>query len=166
MAGVKGAGGPPPKRDDQRRRANDPALGSADVAPGGEVVIPDADPEWHQVAALWFGSLASSGQSAFYESSDWATAYVIAESISRELKPQPLVGKGDDGEPTVEWVSLPPKGASLAAWLKGMTTLMVTEGDRRRMRLELQRPQPDVGGEDGNVTHIDDAARRLRGSAG
>lgn len=161
MPGVKGAGGPPPKRDAERRRANDPALGAATVAPGAaEVVVPPPDPEWHPVARMWFESLAGSGQSVFYEPSDWATAYMIAESMSRELGSQPVVvGSGKDA--TVEMHKLPPKGASLAAWLKAMTSLMVTEGDRRRLRLELARPVADGEPEGGSVSELDQYRQRI-----
>lgn len=158
-----GERGPTPKRSDQRRRSNTPAAGEPTFAPAGEdVVVPQGDPDWHPVALRWFESLEPSGQSHFYEPSDWATAYVIAESISRELKPQPLViGRGEDAQ--IEWVAQPPKGASLAAWLKGMTALMVTEGDRRRAALELQAPpQDDEGGAD--VSRIDEIRNRLRGA--
>lgn len=165
MAGVKGAGGPPPKRSDQRRRRNAPAAGEPESAPGGEVVVPDADPGWHPVALRWFESLKSSGQSRFYESSDWGLAFLLAESMSRELNDQPIVvGKGPDA--TVEMHKVPPKGASLAAWLKGMTALLVSEGDRRRAALELQRPQPEPRGgeEDGSVTILDSWRTRTEGA--
>lgn len=80
-------------------------------------------------------SLEDSGQSRFYEPSDWALAYLIAESISREMKPQPLFNPLT-GEKVGE-VERPPKGSSLAGWLKAMTSLLVTEGDRRRLQIEL-----------------------------
>jgi hypothetical protein len=123
-----------------------------------------ADAGWHPVARQWFESLAQSGQSAFYQPSDWATARVIAESISRELKPQPMVvGFGEDAH--VEWIERPPKGASMAAWLKGMTVLLVTEGDRRRAQVELERPRPAAGDEEptADVSELDEYRRRLRG---
>jgi hypothetical protein len=124
--------------------------------------VPDGDSDWHPVALRWFESLAGSGQSVFYEPSDWATAYLIAESMSVELKPQPVVDK-ETGN--VEWVRFPPKGASLAAWLKAMSSLMVTEGDRRRARLELERPTPDgEEGGDADVSWLDDARRRASGA--
>lgn len=128
-----------------------------------DVVIPPADDGWHKVARLWYDSLGQSGQSQFYTSSDWATAYALAESMSREFKPQPmLIGKGDDAR--WEMVELPPKGASLAAWLKGMAALMTTEGERRRARLELEKPKSagDAGGAGGSVSWLD-AARRSSG---
>ena len=119
--------GPPPNRSDQRRRTNKPEGVQVTKAPGAELVVPPgADPAWHPVASRWFQSLRSSGQSAFYEDSDWATAYLIAESMSRELH---------TGEP--------PTGAAMSAWLKAMGSLMVTEGDRRRARLELERPSAE-----------------------
>jgi len=136
MPGVKGAGGVPPKRSSQRRRTNTPAAGEPQSAPGIEAIAPDADPDWHPVATLWFDSLKTSGQAHFYQASDWGIAYVLAESISRELNDQPMVvGSGDSAH--VELVKMPMKGATLSAFLKGCTGLMVSEGDRRRAALEL-----------------------------
>lgn len=158
-----GERGPAPKRSDQRRRVNKPAT-PVTKAPAAVVTAPmRSSSKWHPVAKRWFDSLAKSGQSQFYTASDWATAYVLAESISRELKPQPVtIGSGENAETIM--VELPPKGASLAAWLKGMGALLVTEGDRRRVALELQQPtSPTEGG--GNVAWIDDARRRLHGAS-
>lgn len=155
MPGVTGSGGPVPKRSNQRHGHRSKAdKASTEQAPTGpEVQAPEADESWHPVARRWYESLSTSGQSRFYEPSDWATACVIAESISRELKPQPMVvGSGQDA--TVEFVEQSPKGASLAAWLKGMTVLLVTEGDRRRLRLELTRTSPEGGAD---VSELDDA---------
>lgn len=152
--------GPPPKRSDQRRRANKPVV-PVEIAEGASVVKPPpVNGKWHPVAKRWFQSLRESGQAKFYEPSDWATAYLIAEAMSRELQPQP-VGTTDDGK--VLMASLPPKGASLSAWLRAMTSLMVTEGDRRRLRLELQRP--DEGDEEAtSVSELDEYRRRLTSS--
>ena len=140
------ASGPVPKRDAQRRRRNVPAGGAAQVAAAGQAVIPDADPEWHPIAHRWFESLRGSGQSVFYESSDWMTAYLLAESMHRELS-----------------LPEPPKAASVAAWLKAMGSLMVLEGDRRRVRLELER-QTAADEEAPDVSELADYRRRLRES--
>lgn len=138
--------GPPPKRSDQRRRRNKTAgeqqVGEATKAPGAAAVeVPSPDDDWHPLAKRWYESLAESGQSAFYEPSDWATAVLIAESISRELKPQGLVYQGE----VVSYHTMTVKPGALGAWLKAMTDLMVTEGARRRAAMELQRPQADDG---------------------
>lgn len=140
-----GSRGPVPKRSDQRRRRN--KSGETErVESAGRAVQPDPDGGWHPVAVRWFESLGESGQAIFYEASDWATAYLLAESISREL------GSGEA-----------PSGASLSAWLKGMSSLLVTEGDRRRMRLELEAtPEVDPAEEDA-VARLDDHRKRRSG---
>lgn len=144
MAGVKGSGGPVPKRSDQRRRRNAPARPVKKAASGTSTTKsgrPTCNTKWHPVARRWFLSLDDSGQSKFYEPSDWALAYLIAESMSRELKPQPILNPLT-GEKIGE-VERPPKGSSLAGWLKAMTSLLVTEGDRRRLGIELQQAASD-----------------------
>lgn len=171
MSGVPGQrSGPPPKRSDQRRRRNaaGPELGEITEAPGAvEVPIPPADQDWHPLAAGWYESLADSGQSSFYEPSDWAVAKLIAENMSRELRPLPLIDSeghavlDSRGKPIVR--KLPMRGASVSAYLRAMSSLLVTEGDRRRLRLELQRLKPN--GEDKpahpEVPNLDDYRGRL-----
>ena len=154
MAGVKGAGGPIPKRSDQRRRRNAPArpVKKAPAASLTKSGRPPCNTKWHPVARRWYMSLEDSGQSKFYEPSDWALAYLLAESISRELKPQPVFNPMT-GEKITE-VERPPKGASLAAWLKGMTSLLVTEGDRRRLQIELYQPAVAEGETPAPVTDM------------
>jgi len=131
-----GSRGPTPKRSQERRRRNKdskPTKGKA--APN--VKPPAAKREWHPIAKAWYKSLADSGQSEFYEPSDWAMALIVAESIHRDLEPQ-VVGIAErTGEAVMEKV--PMKGASLSAYLKAMTALMVSEGDRRRAGIELER---------------------------
>ena len=156
-----GSRGPVPKSSDQRRRRNSPSVEKVAAGRGG-VEPPAASEGWHPVAVQWFEALKQSGQAVFYEPSDWALAVVVAESISRELNPQPLVvGRGSDAE--VVMVSMPPKGASLAAWLKAMTSLLVSEGDRRRMRLELEAAAESDPHEEAAVADL--AAFRARTSA-
>lgn len=154
---MPGERGPVGKRVDQRLGHQSKAARQAVTrAPGAEVVeVPEGDPDWHPIAARWYAALGQSGQSQFYESSDWLTAYAVAESMSREFHPQPMViGKGADAH--LEMVLLPPKAASLTAWLKAGSGLLVLEGDRRRVALELTRPEPEVEG----VSHLDELARR------
>jgi hypothetical protein len=163
MPGVPGRGGPVPKRSNQRHgHRGQAAVAAIDRAPAAaRVEVPAAHEDWHPIARRWFESLADSGQAFFYEPSDWATAYLIAESISRDLNPQFVGISEKTGEPIIE--KIPMKGASLAAYLKAMTALLVTEGDRRRARVELERPQGDDADEQAGVTAIDEWQRRLSG---
>jgi hypothetical protein len=146
--------GPVPKRSDQRRRTNTPER-PIDTAPSaGQATAPEADSGWHPVALAWYESLSKSGQHAFYEPSDWATAFLIAESMSRDLAPQ-FVGFTESGQVIEQ--PIPLKGASLSAYLKAMGNLLVTEGDRRRLAIELEKPKPadpDVARAHSTVTDI------------
>ena len=137
------------------------------TAPGCAASPPPADEGWHPAAALWYGSLAGSGQAVFYQASDWASAWVVAESISREMNPQPVVVAGADGQASrVEMHCLPPKGASLSAWLRAFTALMATEGDRRRLRLELDKPAAPAAKGGPGVAQFADYRARLTNPAG
>lgn len=149
--------GPAPKRSDQRRRTNPTApeqqLANSTQLDRGAQVMPVAPDDWHPLARQWFESLATSGQAALYESSDWMQAAVLAEAVSRELKPQPIVvGSGIDA--TVEWHEMPMKGATLSAFLKGCTDLLISEASRRRAALELRTPMADTGEKPAPVTDM------------
>lgn len=136
-----GSRGPMPKRSDERlgHPTAKADLVKVEKSSGAEVVVaPPAVESWHPIAKSWYESLATSGQSRFYEPSDWATAVLVAESMSRDLSEQ-VVGITDSGMVVKDVIPL--KGASLGAYLKAFSVLMVTEGDRRRVRLELQRAQ-------------------------
>lgn len=141
--------GPPPKRSTERRRRNKTDASGRpyeDVVEAvvidqhaeitGEVVVPSPDPTWHPIARMFWDSLLKSGQSMWYEPSDWAMAFLVAESLSRDLNPQ-VVGITETGEVVKD--TIPLKGASLAAYQKSFTALLVNEGDRRKLRLELTR---------------------------
>lgn len=148
--------GPIPNRSTERRRRNKPVEGNeteiVDLTAmiAREVEIPVADQNWHPMAVRLWESLPKSGQCIHYEPSDWEIAYLICENISRELKPI-FVGfkhvwnseaEGFEDIPQME--KMPIKGGDLSAILKAFHVLMLTEGDRRRLRLELNR-QGDGG---------------------
>lgn len=141
-----GTRGPVPKRDSQRRRRNKPEVQATEADGAAEVAVPKGNARWHPVARRWFDALAVSGQSRFYEPSDWATAEVLAESMSRDLREGAPINSG-----------------RLAAYLKGFSSLLATEGDRRRVRLELSRPDADAGESGGSVSWLDAARRSSSG---
>lgn len=122
--------GPVPKRSDQRRRRNKPAGGEVTRAKStGAQGAPEADPDWHPIAAEWFSSLGESGQSQFYEPSDWATARVWAHLLSAQLF---------SGRASAQMIQ---------SWSGGATELLTTEGARRRARMELDKgavEEPDA----------------------
>jgi hypothetical protein len=122
-----GARGPIGKRSEERMgHRSKEEQNAVTKAPSGAPVdlpeLPDADPLWHPIAADWYLSLRESGQAAFYQPSDWAVARYAADLMSKVLMSE----RG-------------PNGQLVAALNSVMSSLLTTEGDRRRARMELER---------------------------
>lgn len=119
-----GQRGPIPKRSDERIRRNkdDVPIETIDVI--GPVVVPELgvqDP--HPLVVDFYESLKDSAQSRFYEPSDWSYARLAMHVLNDALK-----------QPRFSAIML----SSLTSML---SSLLVTEGDRRRVRLEVERDQ-------------------------
>lgn len=119
--------GPVPKRSDQRRRRNRPEADAPAVvvAMGQQVVKPPTeDRAWHPYAKDWFRALKRSGQSQFYQESDWREAKLVAWLITQELS-----------SPTGA------RAGMMDVIFSRADALMTTEGARRRLRVELITPK-------------------------
>ncbi len=113
-----GERGPVPKRSDQRRRRNKTEIDSAPNA--SAVKLGPPCPRWLTgLGGKWYQSLRTSGQAVYYTDSDWASALVIAKGIQA--------------------FEQRPSAHMLAAVLSGFGSLASTEGERRRLRIELER---------------------------
>lgn len=136
------SGGPVPNRSDQRRRRNKVDIDRAPnaVAPG-VVRGPDAPEGLSGLAKLWYDSLRTSGQSEFYADSDWTSALIIAKAVEKF-----------EDRPTAHM---------LTAILSGFGSLAATEGDRRRLRIELERSAVVDVDEDAAVIALNEYQRRL-----
>ncbi len=157
--------GPVPKKDAERRRRNKTpeSSGSTSAIPAeivnvdallvGEVEIPTPDESWHPIARQIYEAQMRSGQVLWMEPSDWSMLYLLCESISRDLNPQ-VVGITEEGEVVKD--TIPLKGASLSSYLKAFEALLMAEGGRRRLRIELERQRRiDAAAEDvGKVVDI------------
>lgn len=160
--------GPPRKRDAERRRRNKDGIETTtvnlDEFIAGDVEVPVADEGWEPLTKTYWDSFKRSGQSMFYEPTDWMTAYALMELLDRWLKPQdvrtgeirPAQQEGGEVEYVFTEKILPIPGAVLNSILKGMSSLMATEGDRRRLRMELERKaaRDAIAGSDGAVVSI------------
>lgn len=117
-----GARGPVGKRSDQRHGHRSKEELAADRAPAGaELEWYPEDPEWNKVAKWFYSACRGSGMSVFWEQTDVALIYYVAESMSRNL----AAGKFN--------------AMHYASVISSMSDLGITEGSRRRMKIELDR---------------------------
>jgi len=121
--------GPIPNRSSDLSRSRDANRGDRPDLKKGESLeanIPEADPEWGRVATIVWNSLLNSGHRAFFEESDWAYAYWVCVQIDRHDKDPGARGSAQN----------------MATISQAMTNLMMTEAERRRARIELEKPKP------------------------
>ena len=133
-----GARGPIPKRSDQRVRRNKPDVAVEKVESIGVVAVPELgfdDP--HFLTVDLYRSLSESAQARFYEPSD----YQIARSVLHFLDQQFKTSR--------------PSGQMVQSLFSQLTDLLLTEGARRRVRLEVERAQAG-----GDVLEVADLFRR------
>lgn len=121
------------------KSATKAVIAEAIAAKGG---IPPAADHWHPIAHDWYRSLEESGQSEFYEPSDWQAARYVAELMSKQLK---------QGKPSAHMFA--------AVWA-AMGDLLTTEASRRRVRIEIERESGDEE-QSAKVTAISDYRQRL-----
>ena len=138
-----GSRGPVPKRSDQRRRVNKDGGVVERVVVSGSVEPPDP-PECASVLSgeLW-DALAGSGQATFFEASDWWLARLMVVAVD-------------------DYVSGRKSATKLAEIRALATELLMSEGSRRRLRLELDRGSEDVD-EERAVAAVADIRERFAG---
>lgn len=123
-----GERGPIPNRSDdlarpRERKGSDQVPVTKGVA--RKVRWPAPDPEWHKLARDLYLACKSSGQADFYQQSDVALLYSLCEDLS------------------VYKSSFKRSGQMLQTIYSTLSNLLVSEGDRRRVRIELNEPSED-----------------------
>lgn len=120
--------GPLPKRSDERTRRESVSDDKPPMKKGMAHSYkhwPKPDSEWERPVQQLFESLGKSGMNAFFEESDLAWARVVCDGLD-------------------EWYKTPSGRRSamkLDIPLKHMAMLGFTEGERRKMRIELETPE-------------------------
>jgi hypothetical protein len=115
--------GPVPKRSDERIRRNIETIETETIEAYGEVIVPPLDLPFgaDPMVVDFYESIVLSGYSKYYEPSDWQHARLtcfIMQTIVTSTKPSAEMYK---------------------ALQTAMSNMLVTEGDRRRLRIEIQR---------------------------
>jgi hypothetical protein len=133
------ANGPVPKRSDQR----DPSANSGKVIDKvqafGVVKQPDLGlGDVHPIITDFWKASAESAQARYYEASDWQYLRVSLHFLNKLL---------NSGKPSAQM---------LTVVNQMLTDLLVSEGSRRRVRMEIEREQAKD-----NVVNISDYFRDL-----
>ena len=116
--------GPVPKRSDQRIRRNKDDVPVEKIEVVGDVEVPPLGFENPQpMIQDLYDSLAQSAQARYYEPSDWQYARFTLHFADQLVK---------SGRPSAQL---------LTAVNQALTDLLVSEGSRRRVRLEVERAQ-------------------------
>lgn len=127
-----GQRGPIPNRSEDlarpRERNGGERQATAAITQGEmrETIVPNAPRDWHPIARRVWDAAKTSGQADFYQNSDWAYLYTVCDDLSEYKK----AGKRSSMMAQVVYSAL--------------STLLLTEGDRRRARIELMAPTPDT----------------------
>jgi hypothetical protein len=149
-----GKRGPLPAKGLQRKKGKQAAIDAAITVGQIEVDVEapyEPNDAWHPIARSTYDSVQRSGQAEFYTESDWAKLYLVCDQLSLNLKPT-FVGFAKqaevltvNGKEEVHYINkpiagvVPMNGATLNAIQAMMTSLGISEGDRRRMGIELVR---------------------------
>jgi hypothetical protein len=83
-----------------------------------EYTRPEPEPSWREPVKRWYNSVELSAYSQLYQPSDWETVWILADYMNN-LKTS--------------------SAHALAALMNAMSDLMITEGARRRAKVEIQR---------------------------
>lgn len=130
-----GTRGPVPKRQEDKHHRIKPAI---EVKRGKSGMSEDYKPpiknkNWSNLAKKLWDELKKSGQTRFYEPSDWAVAYLLCETVTEFQR------------------SKMKNGQMLASIQSLMSDLLMTEGARRRVGIELDRKTVEEVERDENV---------------
>lgn len=130
--------GPIPERSEDRIRRNKPEIPIEKIEIIGDVGIPElglVDPD--PMVVDIYESMKDAGQKRYFEPTDWQYARLTMRLLDQELKKSTF------------------SAVKLQALNQMMSNLLMTEGDRRRVRIEIERQKS----ESNNVVHAEDLFR-------
>ena len=130
-----------PKRDEERIRRNKPDVPTTKIPTVGEFKIPALGiANAHPLVRDLYNSMKKSGQSQYMEPSDWEYARITMYALNDLLTSPSGIG-----------------AMKLQAVNQMMSSLLLTEGDRRRARMEVERVK-EV--KEDNVVNVSDLFRQ------
>jgi hypothetical protein len=134
-----GSRGPIPDREDNLARPRERKGSDEQAAKRGQLrpiaIDWQPDPTWSDFTLSIWNSASSSGMSDFYQDTDYAELFFICQELDRYSKPRVNTTTGE-----LYYKQSP---EMVKALLTGLSNLGFTEGDRRRIRVELDAPEPE-----------------------
>lgn len=117
-----GATGPVPKRSEERIRRNKPEMEITQIQAPGVVEKPDLGiPMPHPIIQDFWDSIGDSAQIEYYEPSDWAFLRFTLHFADQQVK------------------AAKPSAQMFQGITSALSDLLVSEGSRRRVRMEIER---------------------------
>ena len=111
-----------PKRSEERIRRNKPEVPIEKIETVGEVTIPTLGIDKpHKIVRSLYDSMKRSGQAKYFEPTDWQFARLTLQLLDMQLKSGRM------------------NSQILATVMSNLSDLLVSEGARRRMRIEVER---------------------------
>lgn len=131
-----GARGPIPEREGNLARPRERKGTDEQPAKRGQLqpITIDWQPDenWADLTKNIWRAAEASGMSDFYQDTDYAELWFICQELDRYVQPKVYVKTGE-----VYYKQSP---EMVKALLTGLSNLGFTEGDRRRIRIELDAP--------------------------
>nr|WP_255789994.1 hypothetical protein [Mycobacteroides abscessus] len=110
----------------------------------------------HPFVVEFYEAIQQSAQSRYYEPSDWFSVLLLLRALNEELNAVYVVGK-------LKGQKRPMQVMKLQVINQMMSTLLLTEGDRRRVRMEIER-NPGPTAEGGKVLTMADHFKQVLGA--
>lgn len=109
---------------------------------GAEIVWFDAPADWQELTRYMYEGIQVSGETKYFEQSDVVAVRYLLENVDISIRPYEKMSDGktvldDSGKPIM--VVPKPNSNLVSAIMSGLGNLGLTEGDRRRMKMELVR---------------------------
>lgn len=118
----------------RERDANRPGRPTLTTGVARAVTWPEPKADWHEIAQMVWDAAQNSGQADFYQQSDVAVLYSLMDDLSWYKRPYTALDDGHEYHKR--------SGQMLQTIMSALKDLLLTEGDRRRLSLELSAP-PD-----------------------
>ena len=162
-----GARGPIRNRDadlarDRSRKGSE--YHEATKAKGNAAEPPEPNPDWTDVSMMLWEAAKDSGFKRFFQATDWAAAWLLVDEIDTYRTKSPIMipdpdnpkkriqATNDDGEPLF-YPHHKMSGQMFQTLWSALGSLGYTEGDRRRMGIELTNTE-DEDGPDAQILSI------------